>query len=215
MARVLRISIQKTSKLTYWPHNSHINKRFEFSFERLHTDSVTYLPIGQEPSQKYFLDVSHELAAYWPKSVCGISDKGAVFDAKTGKMISQDADVQVNRKYNILKRVIPIPTIINDLIETEKFKHKKSDWMFPNKSGELASASSLKSRWHTYLVDMDIYYSGKKNKHDKTRNEKEKILSIKKFTPYDLRHTYATTLANSGVRDIILATLIPIVGTIQ
>ena len=54
---------------------------------------------------------------------------------------------------------------------------------------------------------MDIYYNNKKNKYDPTRTAKDKELSIKKFTQYDLRHTYATNLAMLGTPSDITAAL--------
>ena len=76
--------------------------QFVFSFERLNPDSITYLPIGSEPSQKYEVFATNELSGYWPRKVSGIDRAGSVFDCLTGKLLPVDADVQVNRKYYIL-----------------------------------------------------------------------------------------------------------------
>lgn len=76
--------------------------QFTFSFERLNSDSITYLPIGKEPSQKYEVFASSELSSYWPSKVRGIDRAGSVFDYRTGKLLPVDSDVQVNRKYYIL-----------------------------------------------------------------------------------------------------------------
>lgn len=77
-------------------------KQFVFSFERLNLDSITYLSIGKEPSQKYEVIAPNELSCYWPQKVKGIDRAGSVFDSRTGKMLPVDADVQVNRQYYIL-----------------------------------------------------------------------------------------------------------------
>lgn len=99
-------------------------------------------------------------------------------------------------KNEFRKRTVPIPSPLDEWIENEMPKHKKTDLIFSNRDGNLLSASALKSRWNTYLKDMDIHYNQKKNKYDKTRSPAERELSIEKFTQYDLRHTYATLLAS-------------------
>lgn len=76
--------------------------QFTYSFERLNTETITYLSIGKEPSSEYTITASKELVEFWPKKVKGISKKGAVFDKRTGKMLSTDDDVQVNKKYLLL-----------------------------------------------------------------------------------------------------------------
>lgn len=75
---------------------------FIFPLEWLNSETITYLPIGSKPSHKYTIDAAYELLKYWPKELRGISGEGAVFDCCTGKMLSLDADVQVNKKYYLL-----------------------------------------------------------------------------------------------------------------
>lgn len=77
-------------------------KKFVYAFERLNSDTITYLPIGNEPSVKYMITSSNELVTFWPKTVRGIDTKGSVFEKKTGKMLPVDADVQVGKKYWLL-----------------------------------------------------------------------------------------------------------------
>ena len=77
-------------------------KTFVFSFERLNSETITYLPIGDEPSSLYTIEASPELTTFWPKSVKGIDSKGSLFEKRTGKMLPVDADVQVGRKYLLL-----------------------------------------------------------------------------------------------------------------
>lgn len=44
------------------------------------------------------------LKEYLPSIVKGVPNEGAVFDGEKGKMLPQDADVRVGRKYYILKK---------------------------------------------------------------------------------------------------------------
>lgn len=74
------------------------------SFERLDKDKITYLSIGNEPSSKYTIESSEELAEFWPKTVKGIDADGSVFEKKTGKMLPVDADVRIGKKYLLLTR---------------------------------------------------------------------------------------------------------------
>ena len=77
-------------------------ERFIYSLERLKEGTMTYVPIGSDPSKEYFLTVPEELSACWPQRVTGISSKGTLFDGHTGKKLPTDADVQTGRKYILL-----------------------------------------------------------------------------------------------------------------
>lgn len=76
--------------------------RFVYSFERLNADSITYLPVGNVPYEKYEILSSEKLVSYWPKIVKGVQRKGSLFDAYTGKMLPQNSDVLIDRKYYLL-----------------------------------------------------------------------------------------------------------------
>lgn len=94
---ILRIQNKKTVTI-----ETLAGKKFVYSFERLNTDSITYLSIGNEPSSQYKITSSNELVKFWPATVKGVDSNGTVFEKNTGKMLPVDADVQFGRKYLLL-----------------------------------------------------------------------------------------------------------------
>ena len=94
------------SKLRIEIHPSTYNPRpYIYLKERLKTDGITYLSIGDIPSEKYEIVVSgcsRDIYKFWPKSVQGIDRNGTVFDGVTGVRMVTDADVVVGKKYYLL-----------------------------------------------------------------------------------------------------------------
>ena len=76
--------------------------RYTYSFDRLKADSITYLSVGSVPFEKYEILSSEQLLSYWPRNVKGISRKGSLFDMRTGKKLTLDSDVCVQKKYYLL-----------------------------------------------------------------------------------------------------------------
>lgn len=102
-------------------------------------------------------------------------------------------------KNDARRRTMIVPEPLATWIKNNQPYHKNKEFVFVQTDGKtIMSASSLTSYWHTYLRDMDVKYSGKRSKYSPNKTRKEKELSIRPFTPYDLRHTYATLLAQSG-----------------
>ncbi len=93
-------------------------------------------------------------------------------------------------------RRIGIPEPLSEWVSSNKKKHKNRELIFTNKKGRLLSSSALNKKWKSYLLDMDIHYNNKCNKYNPTKKKK---LDIEVFRPYDLRHTYATMLAELDV----------------
>ena len=87
-------------KILIRPDNT--EKPFVYLFERLKSNSITYLPIGSNPAAKYEINTTGELAKYWPSVVEGIQYKGRLFDGLSGKMLTVDADVTINHTYYLL-----------------------------------------------------------------------------------------------------------------
>lgn len=85
------------------------NKQYIYSFERLNSETLTYVYIGSIPAQKYRLDVSSGLREFWPQYVRGIDCSGSIFSQNTGKKLPDGADVQVDNSYYLLctKRIYP------------------------------------------------------------------------------------------------------------
>ena len=79
------------------------NREFKYNFERLNDEHITYLGVGNMPSEYYDIKTSEILANFWPDHVEGVNfEKHNVFDARTGIKLPADSDVQTERKYYVL-----------------------------------------------------------------------------------------------------------------
>lgn len=81
---------------------------FEYAYERIESSGITYLSVGEIPSQKYHLiyeQPSMQLHKFWPSSTPGVSAKGSFFDASTGKMLQIGAKASPGKSYYLLQRV--------------------------------------------------------------------------------------------------------------
>lgn len=98
---------QMRKELTIVPSNKSMTP-FVYSYERLNKDVLTYVPIGDCPSEKYTVISSDEIErTYWPRITNGVRESGAIFDAESGKLLLDDADVIVGKEYYLLSRVRP------------------------------------------------------------------------------------------------------------
>lgn len=80
---------------------------YVFTKERLNYESVTYLPVGERPSEKYVLNLkngSNELHNFWPAEVNGIDPEGTLFEKSGGTKLTYDADAEIEKEYYLLKR---------------------------------------------------------------------------------------------------------------
>lgn len=80
---------------------------FIFSKERIDFDSITYLPIGEQPSEKYTLTFHNSddaLHDFWPAEIIGVDPRGTLFAKASGIKLPPDADVEIEREYYLLKR---------------------------------------------------------------------------------------------------------------
>ena len=75
---------------------------YTYSFERLNESTITYLPVGNVPCEKYEVSSSERLMLYWPRSVKGVSRRGSLFDMQTGKMLTIDSDALLYKQYYLL-----------------------------------------------------------------------------------------------------------------
>lgn len=81
--------------------------RYVFTKERLNYDSITYLPIGERPFEKYIINFQNgndNLHEFWPTEIKGIDPEGTLFDKASGKKLFYDADVEIGKEYYLLKR---------------------------------------------------------------------------------------------------------------
>ena len=88
-------------------------------------------------------------------------------------------------------RIVPIP---DWFIPYFPKPNGESPFVFQNSKGELISNSSYKKAWESFLRQMDILAGAKMYKKQITVHAVDQ-----KLTPYYLRHTYATSLAEKGV----------------
>ena len=80
---------------------------FQYSLERLSSNGITYLPVGNTPCKTY--KISHPFDAqkikmFWPTEVHGVTAEGTLFDSKTGKKLPEDADVSVGHTYYLITK---------------------------------------------------------------------------------------------------------------
>ena len=80
------------------------NEKFTYNLqERLNEKGITYLPVGEEPSEFYTIETSADFKCLWNKTQRGIyNSKPNVFDGRTCRKLPIDADVQINRTYYVL-----------------------------------------------------------------------------------------------------------------
>ena len=71
-----------------------------FISDRLLDSSITYLPIGEYPPLKIEVQTTEETG--WPKSRIGVKPTGSLFDANSGKLLPDEADVVVGKNYFLL-----------------------------------------------------------------------------------------------------------------
>ena len=73
--------------------------------ERLSESGLTWLSVGPAHAVDYTVTCqsdNQEVHSFWPDHVLGISEKGTLFESISGKMLVQNADVQIERNYDIL-----------------------------------------------------------------------------------------------------------------
>lgn len=84
-----------------------LDTHYVFTKERLNCESITYLPIGERPFEKYTLNLKNgndKLREFWPTEINGIDPDGTLFEKASGKKLTYDADVEIEKEYYLLKR---------------------------------------------------------------------------------------------------------------
>ena len=105
LVRVPENLLEKNFKLTIYPKGE--IRSFSFTKERLNNDRIMYLPLWDHPYETYtlhFENGSNELYKFWPSMVKGINPRGTLFDKASGRMLSNDADVEIGKEYYLLQR---------------------------------------------------------------------------------------------------------------
>lgn len=83
------------------------HQKFEYSFERIEDTGITYLDIGNIPSQKYYLSYekpSAQLSKFWPSTTQGMNSGGTFFDAASGRMLQTGSKASPGKSYYLLQR---------------------------------------------------------------------------------------------------------------
>ena len=82
------------------------NHCYTFTRERINFDGITYLSIGKTPFESCKICIQNgddSLYEFWPHVVKGIDREGTLFAKDSGKKITYDADVEVEKEYYLLK----------------------------------------------------------------------------------------------------------------
>lgn len=82
-------------------------QEYVHSFERLLSEGITYLNVGNIPSANYRLSYNNpspNLGRYWPSKTIGIDSKGSFFDCTSGKMLHPGGKAYPHQEYYLLQR---------------------------------------------------------------------------------------------------------------
>ena len=107
------------------------NAPFVFSKERFNYDSITYLPLGEQPYEKYTLSIqngSDKVAEFWPAEINGVDPEGTLFEKSTGRKLPYDADVEIGKEYYLLKHGYLNHNASSDSISIKEIVHKRFSW---------------------------------------------------------------------------------------
>lgn len=101
--------------------------KFTYSVERMSNDGITYFNVGNMPSERYSISYTNEkLECFWPHEIEGVNPKGSIFDWQSRKLLTQDADVEVNKRYYLLTKARILPA--HGTMEVREEKVKAKNW---------------------------------------------------------------------------------------
>lgn len=123
-------SLSKDFRIMIQPKGTR-NAPFVFSKERFSNDSITYLPLGEQPYEKYTLNIqngSDKLAEFWPPEINGVDPEGTLFEKSTGRKMPHDADVEIGKEYYLLKRGYLYHRGSSDGIGIQEIVQKQFSW---------------------------------------------------------------------------------------
>ena len=75
-------------------------KEKKFHSDRVFASTMTYLGIGSQPPIEVVVNAPRETE--WPRTRVGVKQTGSLFDADSGKLLPNDADVVVGKNYFLL-----------------------------------------------------------------------------------------------------------------
>lgn len=103
---------------------------YVFSKERLNNGNITYLPIGERPFERYALSFRNgkdKLHEFWPAEIKGIDPEGTLFEKESGKKLSYDADVEIEKEYYLLIRG-DIHRVSSRSVQIQEIAKKRIGW---------------------------------------------------------------------------------------
>ena len=109
---------------------------YVFTKERLNCDSIHISPSVKGHLKKYtlsFKNGSDTLREFWPTEINGMDPEGTLFEKTSGKKLTYDADVEIEKEYYLLKRGYfhnkPYSSIQIQEIAQKQFGWKLGDFM--------------------------------------------------------------------------------------
>lgn len=160
---------------------------FTYSFlERLHEGEVTFLSVGDKPSETYRISSNAlcwtDIEKFWPEKTVGIYKKGTFFDGKTGRRILSHASVRIDYPYFLLL-------------------HGKGLILHKSKEISMELQTNLPDDWRVYSVRATEFteYAAKffLKYHVRLQTEKTQIMPLWPpcTTCADIMHTPDRTIA--------------------
>lgn len=122
-------SLNKDFRIEIKPKGG-VDVSYVFTKERLNYDSITYLPIGEKPYEKYTLSFQNgtdKLREFWPSEIKGIDPEGTLFEKASGKKLTYDADVEIGKEYYLLKRSYLYRNSRSSM-QIQEVAQKRFDW---------------------------------------------------------------------------------------
>lgn len=83
------------------------SQEFVHSFERISSEGITYLNVGNIPCSVYHLAYEHtssNLERYWPSTASGVNTRGSFFEVSSGKMLHAGGKAYPFQKYFLLQK---------------------------------------------------------------------------------------------------------------
>lgn len=127
---------------------------------------------------------------------------------KSVEMINGKPTLKDGGKTEYSTRVIDIPQKLIDFLKYEKSGATVFQLVCPNDKGEMFTETQFRRKWDSYIKELNFKYGNKIDKTGKLAKSKYNPngieVTIRKFTPHCLRHTFATMLYLAGV-DVLTA----------
>ena len=137
-------------------------------------------------------------------------DEGTISITKSVEFVSGKAVEKIGGKTDMSVRVIDIPSILKEFLLNEYHTAKATPFQIvcPGADGNMMTEAGFRRLWESYIRDLNFKYGNRLDKKGKLAKSKYNSngveITIPRFTPHWLRHTFATLLYLSGV-DVLTA----------